>query len=354
MSKAVIVTGSYGLVGSAVCKSLSNIGYTIYGIDNDTRSRLFPELEPINDSSIPGLNESLGITKTFSVDICDFNAVEYACNQILVNYEIYAVIHCAAQPSHDWAAHDPFLDFDINARGTLNMLELLRRTSPGSLFIHLSTNKVYGDSPNYLPLLEFDSRFDLASNHTNYIGLDETLSIDQTKHSLFGCSKAAADLYVQEYRRYFALQTFVLRGGCLTGSAHRGAKLHGFLNFLVKSALSGDTYEVIGYKGKQVRDNLHASDIGTLVQKILASPMSAIQNDSYVYNLGGGRDNSISILECKSILRDSFGVRLNLSFTDEPRSGDHQWYISDLSKLKKAFNWTPSFSIIDIFNDMIG
>lgn len=341
-------------MGSAVCKSLSARGYSVYGIDNDTRSRLFPELEPLSDSSICGLNESLGLTKTFFVDICDFNAVENAFGQILVNYKIHAVIHCAAQPSHDWAAQDPFLDFDINARGTLNMLELLRRTSPDSLFIHLSTNKVYGDSPNYLPLIEFDSRFDLPLNHSRYVGLDETLSIDQTKHSLFGCSKLAADLYVQEYRRYFGLQTFVLRGGCLTGSAHRGAKLHGFLNFLVKIALSGDTYEVIGFKGKQVRDNLHASDIGKLTEKILAAPMSAIPNDSYVYNLGGGRDNSVSILECQSILRDSFGLSLDLSFTDKSRSGDHQWYISDLSKLKKAFDWSPSFSVLDIFNDMIG
>ena len=349
---AVIVTGCFGLVGSWVSTCLSKAGYKVFGIDNDTRASLF-DLPPLSDSEIHLKSNAIGLESNYFVDIRSYQDLNEVFSTVSSKYNVISVVHCAAQPSHDWAASHPFIDFNVNALGTLNLLELFRKYAPDASFIHFSTNKVYGDLPNKLPLEETNTRFDLPINHMYYNGITESFPIDNTKHSLFGCSKTAADLYVQEYRRYFGLNTFVLRGGCLTGPTHRGVKLHGFLSFLVKTAVSASTYEVIGYQGKQVRDNLHAADIASLVKKIITTDHSTMNCDSYVFNLGGGRSNSLSILEARDILKTDFSLDLKLVFSDKPRSGDHMWYISDNSYLYNLYNWKPLNSIHQIFSDLI-
>ena len=258
------------------------------------------------------------------------------------------IIHAAAQPSHDLAASRPFDDFDVNAVGTLNMLEATRLHCPNAAFCFLSTNKVYGDAPNELPLVELDTRYDYArSEHRN--GIDERMRIDQSTHSLFGASKVAADVLVQEYGRYFGMKTMCLRGGCLTGGAHSAAELHGFLAYLARSVFEGRKYRVFGYKGKQVRDNIHSRDVCSLIERFFESPVSG-----EVYNIGGGRENSISMLEAIAKFEDLCERQLDWSYVDEPRSGDHICYITDLSKLKRDFRgWEITTSIDQVLSGII-
>jgi CDP-paratose 2-epimerase len=258
------------------------------------------------------------------------------------------IVHCAAQPSHDLAARMPFDDFDVNAVGTLNLLEGLRRHQPEAVFVITSTNKVYGDSPNEKPLKELETRWEYA-DEADYHGISEECRIDRTLHSLFGASKTAADVLAQEYGRYFGLKVGVFRGGCLTGPSHSGVELHGFLSYLVKAALTGTTYKVFGYKGKQVRDNIHSRDVLRAVHRFYEAP-----RPGEVYNLGGGRGNSCSILEAAKLVEELGGVKLKTEYVDQPRRGDHICYISDLRKLKAHYpGWDVTISLREILTEMI-
>jgi CDP-paratose 2-epimerase len=351
---SAIVTGHFGLVGSYVSESLANAGYNVIGIDCDIRPKLFADVSPLSHDDIRFRNDLAGVTTWHNIDIRSTSDVIKIISDISEKSDLKIVVHCAAQPSHDWAARDPMMDMEINVKGTLSICEALRLLGSKALLVHLSTNKVYGDLPNYLPLVENEFRYELIPSHKYYDGIDPSMSIDQSKHSLFGCSKAAADLYVQEYSRYFGLNALVLRAGCLTGGRHRGAKLHGFLNYLVKSAVQRNVYEIIGYKGKQVRDNLHARDIGALVVKA-ASLIEDGNNFVFplVANLGGGRSNSISILESAILLQKNFDLELLTEYNDSPRLGDHQWYISDNQLLKQTFSWEPTTTLCEIFDEIL-
>jgi len=262
--------------------------------------------------------------------------------------EFGAIIHCAAQPSHDWARKDPHIDFEVNALGTLNLLEATRRYCPSAPFIFMSTNKVYGDSPNYLPLKELKTRFDYAKKE-HYHGIDETLSIDRSKHSIFGASKVAADIMVQEYGRYFKMSTVCFRGGCLTGPQHSGVELHGFLSYLIKVAVTGQTYKVFGYKGKQVRDQIHSYDVVSAFESFINNPRQGA-----VYNLGGGRENSVSILECFKIIKGMTKKDVRYEYKEENREGDHICYISNLNQFKRDYpKWKITKNKDLIFKEMI-
>ncbi|HTR30714.1 MAG TPA: NAD-dependent epimerase/dehydratase family protein, partial [Puia sp.] len=259
--------------------------------------------------------------------------------------DIKLVLHTAAQPSHDWAAREPLTDFTVNANGTLTMLEATRKFCPEAVFIFTSTNKVYGDTPNRLPLVELESRWEIAESHPYYAdGIDEAMSIDQTKHSLFGASKVAADVMVQEYGRYFGMKTGVFRGGCLTGPNHSGAKLHGFLSYLMKCAISGEQYTVFGYKGKQVRDNIHSYDLVSMFWHFYEHPRAG-----EVYNAGGGRHSNCSMLEAIDLCERITGNKMNYVYTEDNRIGDHIWWISDVSKFKAHYpGWTWKYDLTDI------
>ena len=351
---SAIVTGNLGLVGSYVAEALAAANFNVYGIDNDVRSKLFSDILPLQQDEINKMNSDSGITRFFNVDIRDCEGMRSAIGDVLSRDNLDVVVHCAAQPSHDWAANDPLVDLNINLTATVNLLEILREKNFNGVFIFLSTNKVYGDTPNFLDLEKREYRYELPTNNPFYSGIDTSMSIDNSLHSLFGCSKASADLYVQEYARYFGLKTVILRGGCLTGSRHRGAKLHGFLSYLVKTAVAGDHYTIIGYDGYQVRDNLHAADIGKLVCKI-ADSSKVMSSDQFpiVSNMGGGRSNSVSVLEAVNILKNSFDLRFNYSTSNNARRGDHKWYISDNSLLLKQFDWAPTTSLEEILSDMV-
>ena len=349
-----IITGSLGLVGSHVANVLSNCGFRIVGIDCDVRSSLFTDVSPLSASDINSLNHKSSVDQHYSVDIRDSELVANVIESELSSNDVALIVHCAAQPSHDWASSAPLVDLNINLVGTINILENLRVRNYTGLFVFLSTNKVYGDLPNYLPLIEDDTRFEVPVGHIYHKGIDTSMSIDQSLHSLFGCSKASADLYVQEYSRYFGMKTVVLRGGCLTGSGHRGAKLHGFLSYLIKTAVEGNSYTVFGYKGKQVRDNLHATDIGRLISKIYDKSQSESPPVfPVVANLGGGRDNAVSVLEVINTLKDSFDLKLSFDVSSTARVGDHKWYITDNSFLSKEFSWRPTQSVSDIIQDIL-
>jgi CDP-paratose 2-epimerase len=258
------------------------------------------------------------------------------------------IVHCAAQPSHDWAAREPFTDFGVNAFGTLVMLENLRNYAPETNFIFTSTNKVYGDTPNLLPFEEMETRFEIKKDHPYFNGIDETMSIDQSKHSVFGASKVAADIMCQEYGRYFNLKTVVFRGGCLTGSSHSAAQLHGFLAFLVKCIKSEKPYKIFGYKGKQVRDNIHASDLINAFDSFHQNPRKG-----EVYNIGGSRYSNISMLEAIFKIEEMVGKKANIEYVDQNRSGDHIWYISDVSKFKNHYpNWEYQHNMSSILQDL--
>jgi CDP-paratose 2-epimerase len=281
-------------------------------------------------------------------DIRDCEAIhkEFSAHQ-----NIAAVIHCAAQPSHDWAASDPITDFDINARGTLNLLEATRKYCPQATFVYMSTNKVYGDRPNSLwPITDDGIRFDHVYNYEDGYedSIDETMPVDSCLHSLFGCSKLAADLYVQEYGRYFGMNTVCFRGGCLTGPAHAGTKLHGFLSYLVKCCVTGEPYEVIGYGGKQVRDNIHSADLVTAFDLFIQNPKPGA-----VYNIGGGRENSCSVLEAIALAEEVTGRKMQVTFKDEPRIGDHKWWITDTSKFRADYpEWRITKSLRQIVEEI--
>lgn len=327
----MLVTGSSGLIGSEVCSYFGRLGHEINGIDNNQRAVFFG---PQGDTSWR-LSELTGSLPSFThhdIDIRDRQKVLGLVKQLKPD----AIVHAAAQPSHDKAASIPFDDFDVNAVGTLNLLEATRQSCPETPFVHMSTNKVYGDGPNRIDLAEQEKRWDYAdSKYAN--GIPETFSIDQCKHSLFGASKVAADIMVQEYGRYWGMATCCLRGGCLTGPSHSGVELHGFLSYLVKCNLEGRNYKIFGYKGKQVRDNIHSEDVARFIDCFLQSPRSG-----EVYNLGGGKMNSCSILEAFEICEEHSGKKQSYEYLDENRIGDHICYYSDLSKIHSHY---PNFRI---------
>jgi len=337
-----LITGSAGLVGSETVDFFSNKFDLVVGIDNDMRAEFFGQ----DASTTWNKNRLLQKIKNYrhyDVDIRDKTLVE----KIFVEYgnDIRLIVHSAAQPSHDFAAKDPFKDFTINANGTLNLLEMTRQYAPKAVFVFTSTNKVYGDTPNTLPLVELETRWEIDKSHPYYShGIDEHMSIDQSKHSLFGASKVAADILVQEYGRYFGLKTGVFRGGCLTGPKHSGAQLHGFLSYLMQCTVKGKPYTVLGYKGKQVRDNIHSYDLVNMFWHFYQNPRAG-----EVYNAGGGRHSNCSILEAIALCEKISGNKLNWPYSDINRLGDHIWWISDISKFKKHYPaWNYKFNMDDI------
>jgi CDP-paratose 2-epimerase len=331
MANLILVTGSSGLIGSEVVSFFSQRNWTVHGADNNMRANFFG---PGGDTrwNQRRLVERYRRFVHHEIDIRDRTAVADIVRQIRPS----AIVHCAAQPSHDLAASRAFDDFDVNAGGTLNFLEAARQNCPEAPFVHMSTNKVYGDAPNEIALTERDSRWDYSD--PKFIeGIPENFRIDQSKHSLFGASKLAADIMVQEYGRYFDMPTCCLRGGCLTGPNHSGVELHGFLSFLVRTNLENKVYKIFGYKGKQVRDNIHSLDVARFIDCFIAAPRSA-----EVYNIGGGRNNSISILEAFRIIEEISGHKMRYDYLETPRSGDHICYISNLQKMKSHY---PSWNI---------
>jgi CDP-paratose 2-epimerase len=341
--KTVLVTGSSGLIGSEAVAYFDDRGARVHGVDNNMRMDFFG---PGGDTRW-NLERLRSITKSFqhhAVDIRDRGAVLRLFAELAPDL----VIHCAAQPSHDLARERPLDDFDVNAVGTVNLLEAMRRHAPESVFCFMSTNKVYGDTPNRLPLRELATRWDYERAE-DFHGIAETCSIDQSQHSIFGASKVAADVMVQEYARCYGLKTGVFRGGCLTGPAHSGVELHGFLNYFVKVAKSGSRYRIFGYKGKQVRDQIHSFDVIRALDEFSRNP-----RPGEVYNLGGGRENSCSILECIEAVKAFTGKSLDYEYLDENRRGDHICYISDLRKLKRHYpNWNLTKTLQDIWQDLL-
>jgi CDP-paratose 2-epimerase len=330
-----LITGSAGLIGSESVEFFSGKFDLIVGIDNNMRQYFFgPDASTEWNKS--RIQEVIPNYKHYVADIRNFDEL----GKIFMAYgnDIRLIVHTAAQPSHDWAAKEPLTDFGINAQGTLNMLELTRLHCPEAVFIFTSTNKVYGDTPNYLPLNELDTRYEIANTHSYYThGIDESMSIDQTKHSLFGASKVAADVLVQEYGKYFGMKVGVFRGGCLTGSKHSGTQLHGFLSYLMKCAITGNHYTIYGYKGKQVRDNIHSFDLVNMFWHFYQNP-----RQGEVYNVGGGRHSNCSMLEAIGICEEITGNKMNFSYSESNRIGDHIWWISDVSKFKAHYpkwNW---------------
>jgi CDP-paratose 2-epimerase len=329
--KKIIVTGSSGLIGSEVVENYCMLGWDVYGVDNNMRADFFGP----NGDTRWNQKRLQGQYKNFShieLDIRNRAQVLSTVKEIMP----YAIVHTAAQPSHDLAASRPFDDFDVNAVGTLNLLEATRLANPETIFVHMSTNKVYGDAPNSLNLVEKDTRWDYG-DQSYHNGIKETFTIDQSKHSVFGASKVAADVYVQEYGRYFGIHTCCLRGGCLTGPNHSGVELHGFLSYLIKCNVEGKKYNIFGYKGKQVRDNIHSYDVVKFIESFINNPRKG-----EVYNIGGGRDNSISILEAFDLISSISGKKMIYEYVDQNRAGDHICYISDLSKMKSHY---PSWGI---------
>src|SRR6266498_84206 len=341
-----IVTGSGGLIGSETARFLHEQGMDVVGIDNDMRSYFFGP-EASTDWNVETLRSQLRRYSHETVDVRDEDAV----NRLSRAYgpAIAVVVHTAAQPSHDWAAREPFTDFTVNANGTLVMLEAVRQHCPEAVFIFTSTNKVYGDTPNFLPLTEREFRWEVDPAHPYAEhGIDETMSIDGSKHSLFGACKLAADVLTQEYGRYFGLKTGTFRGGCLTGPAHSGAELHGFLAYLVKCVLYGSRYTVYGYKGKQVRDNIHSRDLVTAFWEFFRSP-----RPGEVYNIGGSRHSNCSILEAIQQAAVLCGRELDYSISEEARSGDHIWWISDVRKFRSHYpNWTYEYDLPAILTEI--
>lgn len=329
--KKMIVTGSSGLIGSEVVTYFARAGWQVYGIDNNMRADFFG---PQGDTrwNQQRLQSAFKNFRHTELDIRNRSNVLAFLKEVKPD----AIVHTAAQPSHDLAASRPFDDFDVNAGGTLNLLEANRLTNPEVPFVHMSTNKVYGDAPNELSLIEEDTRWDFADPEYQD-GIKESFRIDQSKHSLFGASKVAADVMVQEYGRYFEMPTCCLRGGCLTGPNHSGVELHGFLSYLIRCNLEGKKYNIFGYKGKQVRDNIHSLDVVLFIKEFLANPRMG-----EVYNIGGGRDNSISILEAFELISGISGKKMIYEYVEKNREGDHICYISNLSKIKSHY---PAWSI---------
>jgi CDP-paratose 2-epimerase len=340
--RKLLVTGSSGLIGSEVVSHFCSEDWTVYGIDDNHRADFFG---PAGDTrwNQRRLEAKFPNFHHRDLNICDRAGVLKLVQQI----RPYLLVHTAAQPSHDLAASRPFDDFDVNAGGTLNMLESVRKFAPEAVFVHMSTNKVYGDRPNSIRLKELDKRWDYDdAAYAN--GIAEDFSIDQSKHSLFGASKVAADVYVQEYGRYFNIRTCCLRGGCLTGPNHSGVELHGFLSYLIKCNLIGRTYKIYGYKGKQVRDNIHARDVSRFIAEFYENPRVA-----EVYNIGGGRGNSCSIWEAFERIESLSGKKMQFEYHDKNREGDHICYISDLTKMKNHYpKWDITANLDDIFGEI--
>jgi CDP-paratose 2-epimerase len=341
-----IITGSAGLIGSEAARHFAAQGMFVVGVDNDMRRRFFGA-EASTRRQAERLRDELGSSYCHvEADIRDDEALDRLFEQYGRDVEL--VIHTAAQPSHDWAAREPKTDFGVNAQGTLNVLEATRRFAPDAVFIFTSTNKVYGDTPNRLPLVEQESRWEIAPGHTYEPGIREDMSIDQTLHSVFGASKVAADVMVQEYGRYFDMRTACFRGGCLTGPGHSGTQLHGFLAYLMKCAVTGTPYTVFGYKGKQVRDNIHSADLIHAFAEFFREPRSGA-----VYNIGGGRHSNCSMLEAIAICEEITGREMNWTYADANRSGDHIWWISDVGKFSRDYpNWKLEYSVSDILGEI--
>ena len=343
----VIVTGSSGLIGSETAKFFHEQGFDVVGIDNDMRAYFFGQ-----DASTAWNTRALGASlprfKHHAADIRDAAAIDAIFHAH--GNGIALVVHCAAQPSHDWAAREPMTDFSVNANGTLVLLEATRKYAPEAVFIFTSTNKVYGDTPNALPLVELPRRWELAPSHAwAEHGIDELMSIDQTKHSIFGASKVAADVMVQEYGQYFGMRTGVFRGGCLTGPAHSGAQLHGFLAYLVRCAVTRHPYTIFGYKGKQVRDNIHSTDLVQCFWHFMRSPKPGA-----VYNMGGSRHSNCSMLEAIDLIAELSGYQVDYTLSEEARSGDHIWWISDVRKFQRDFpQWAYTFDLRSTLKEMI-
>ena len=344
--KTVVVTGSAGLVGSEAVHFFATQGFQIAGIDNDMRSVFF------GGSASTMWNRNLLEEKYgrryqhFDTDIRDRAAIERIFQQY--GSDIVLIVHAAAQPSHDWAARDPHTDFTVNANGTLVLLEATRQFCPSAVFIFMSTNKVYGDTPNGLPLVEGETRWEIEPGHRYEKGIDESMSIDDSKHSLFGASKVAADVLVQEYGRYFEMKTACFRGGCLTEPAHSGAELHGFLAYLMECTITSKPYTIFGYKGKQVRDNIHSRDLITAFSEFYANPRMG-----EAYNMGGSRHCNCSILEAIALCEEIAGKKLNYTYKEQNRSGDHIWYISDVSKFQSHYGtWKYTYDLRGIFQEI--
>jgi CDP-paratose 2-epimerase len=332
--KTVIVTGSGGLIGSEACKFFDEQGFNIVGIDNDMRSYFFGE-DASTNWNVKKLQQELSNYTHNNVDIRKYEDIERIFSKY--NSDIDLIIHTAAQPSHDWAAKEPFTDFTINANGTLNMLEAARKNCSKATFIFTSTNKVYGDTPNSLPLVELEHRWEIDESHEYFKhGIDESMSIDNSKHSIFGASKVAADIMVQEYGKYFGMNTATFRGGCLTGPAHSGAELHGFLAYLVQCAVNKKHYNIFGHQGKQVRDNIHSKDLINAFWEFHQAP-----KQGEIYNIGGSRFANISMIEAINMIKDISGHDLKYTLLDNARSGDHIWYVSDVRKFQNHY---PNFS----------
>ncbi len=342
-----IVTGSSGLIGSETVRSLHAKGFDVVGIDNNMRAYFFGA-DGSTDWAATGLINSLPKYTHLNEDIRDQAAV----NKIFAKFgkSISIVVHCAAQPSHDWAAKEPITDFSVNALATIYMLEATRQHCPDATFIFTSTNKVYGDTPNFLPLIETPMRWECDKSHTYAEhGIDESMTIDQSKHSVFGASKVAADVMCQEYGRYFGTKVGVFRGGCLTGPAHSGAELHGFLAYLVKCQLTGRPYTIFGYKGKQVRDNIHSFDLVSAFWEFHQNPRPGA-----VYNMGGSRHSNCSMLEAIKMVRDISGRELNYTLSDQSRAGDHIWWISDVRKFKHDYpTWNYRYDMRAILKEIV-
>lgn len=344
--KVVVVTGSAGLIGSEAASFFASLSCKVIGIDNDMRAEFFGPDASTNWNR-RRLERALGSSYCHvHADIRDRGSVFSLFERFGDRIEL--VVHTAAQPSHDWAARHPFIDFSVNANGTLNLLEATRQYAPEAVFIYTSTNKVYGDRPNRLPLIEKETRWEIAPDHYYAGGIREDMSVDQTLHSLFGASKLAADILVQEYGSYFDLYTACFRGGCLTGPNHSGTEMHGFLAYLMKCVATGEPYTVFGYKGKQVRDNIHSADLIRAFYEFFRSPRVG-----EVYNIGGGRHSNCSMLEAIELCQEIAGQELDWTYSDDNRTGDHIWWISDNGKFKSHYpNWFLSHDVRQILQEI--
>lgn len=341
--RRVLITGSSGLIGSEAVEHYDRIGCEVHGLDNNMRAVFFG---PAGDTSW-NLQRLRSVTRHFTHHDIDIRN-RAALNELFREHRFDLIIHCAAQPSHDRARDIPLDDFDVNAVGTVNLLEATRTHCPEAVFIFMSTNKVYGDAPNFVELVEKETRWDYARPE-DYEGIAEDFTIDRSTHSIFGASKVAADVMAQEYGRYYGLRTGIFRGGCLTGPNHSGVELHGFLSYLVKVAVRGGEYTIFGYKGKQVRDQIHSRDVIGAMDAFAENP-----RPGEVYNLGGGRANSASILECMAMLEERLGRTVRRRYVDQNRTGDHICYISNLTKLQTHFpSWRLTRSLDSIVDEMI-
>jgi CDP-paratose 2-epimerase len=339
----ILITGSSGLIGSEAVEYFDACGHEVIGIDNNMRQLFFG---PMGDT-LWNLKRLQNVTKRFrhfAIDIRNRSDLD----ELFREERFGLIVHCAAQPSHDKAKDIPLIDFDVNAVGTINLLEVTRQHCPNSIFVFMSTNKVYGDAPNEIPLIEHETRYDYALPR-NYDGIDETCRIDRALHSLFGASKAAADIVAQEYGRYFNMNVGIFRGGCLTGPSHSGVELHGFLSYLIKTTVNGGEYSIFGYKGKQVRDNIHSYDVVRAIEEFAANP-----RPGEVYNLGGGRGNSISMIEAIQRIEALTGRNLSWRYIDDARRGDHICYISNLGKFQSHYpNWAITKNLDMILEEIV-